>query len=212
MGQKVHPYGLRLGIIKPWRSQWFEDKRYKETLLEDLKIRKYLLTKLKDAAISDITIRRVGDKVSITISSARPGVVIGRKRANLEALIEELTYLTQGKNISMYVDVIKVPELEAPIVAQTIASQIESRVSHRRAMKRAVSQAMKLGAKGIKVQVAGRLGGAELARKEGYKESKMPLHTIKANVDYAVDTAYTIYGTVGVKVWIYKGDVTSREV
>ncbi len=207
MGQKTHPYGFRLGIIKTWHSQWFEDRKYRDTLLEDIKIREYIFTRFKDAAIANVTIRRVGTKITVSIATARPGMIIGQKRANLEMLTEELKRLTGGKNVMVYVEVVRIPELEARIVARTIASQLESRVSHRRAMKRAVTQAMKLGAKGIKVQVAGRLGGAEIARKEWYREGRVPLQTIVADIDYAVDTAYTIYGTIGVKVWIYKGDV-----
>ncbi|MBD3286608.1 30S ribosomal protein S3 [candidate division WOR-3 bacterium] len=204
MGQKVHPYGFRLGYTKEWQSQWFDEKHYADYLTEDIRIKRYIYTKLADAAVSYVMVRRVGSKIAVTISTARPGMVIGQKRANLEALTEELKQLV-AKPVNVYVEVVRVPELEARIVARTIASQLEGRVSHRRAMRRAVAQAMKLGARGIKVAVSGRLGGAEIARSEWYKEGQIPLQTLAADIDYAEETAYTIAGTVGVKVWIYKG-------
>ncbi len=205
MGQKTHPIGFRLGITRGWKSYWFEKKNYKDYLLEDLKIRAYITTKLKDGMISDVEIRRVASKIMVSIYTARPGVVFGTKRSTLESLRAELNKLI-GKDITISVEVVRVPELESVLVAQNIARQLEERVAHRRAMKRAVSQAMRLGAEGIKVEVAGRLGGAEIARSEWYREGRVPLHTLKMNIDYAQDTAYTIYGTVGVKVWINKGE------
>jgi len=207
MGQKTHPTGFRLGITKGWKSYWFEKKHYKDYLLEDLKIRAYITTKLKDGMISDVEIRRVASKIMATIYTARPGMVFGTKRSTLESLRAELHRLI-GKDISLSVEVVRVPELESILVAQNIARQLEERVAHRRAMKRAVSQAVRLGVNGIKVEVAGRLGGAEIARSEWYREGRVPLHTLKMNIDYAQATAYTIYGTVGVKVWINKGEVT----
>ncbi len=207
MGQKTHPIGFRLGITKDWRSHWFSKNRYKDFVLEDFKIRKYIRTKLPDAAISNIEINRVGSKLSVTIYTARPGMVFGAKRVVLESLKEELKKLTRNKDIYIAVEVVRLPELDAILVAQNIARQIEERVSHRRAMKRAVINALRLGALGIKVQVAGRLGGAEVARTEWYREGRVPLQTLKADIDYAQGTAFTLYGTVGVKVWIYKGDI-----
>ncbi|MBN2380264.1 30S ribosomal protein S3 [candidate division WOR-3 bacterium] len=204
MGQKVHPYGFRLGYIKEWQSQWFDEMHYAEYLAEDIRIKRYIYTKLADAAVSNVMVRRVGSKIAVTISTARPGMVIGQKRSNLEALSEELNQLV-GKPVNIYVEVVRVPELESRIVARTIASQLEGRVAHRRAMRRAVTQAMKLGARGIKVGVSGRLGGAEIARREWYKEGQVPLQTLAADIDYAEETAYTMAGTIGVKVWIYKG-------
>jgi len=204
MGQKVHPYGFRLGYTKEWQSQWFDEKSYSSNLTEDIRIKRYIYTKLADAAVSNVLVRRVGSKIAVTISTARPGMVIGQKRANLEALSHELQKLV-GNPVNIYVEVVRVPELEARIVGRTIASQLESRVSHRRAMRRAVIQAMKLGARGIKVMVSGRLGGAEIARSEWSKEGQIPLQTLAADIDYAQETAYTMAGTIGVKVWIYKG-------
>ncbi|NLI97456.1 30S ribosomal protein S3 [bacterium] len=206
MGQKVNPHGFRLGYTKEWQSQWFDENNYAVHLAEDIRIKRYIYTKLNDAAISNVIVRRVGTKTAVTISTARPGMVIGQKRANLEVLSEELKQLT-GKPVNVYVEVVRVPELEARIVARTIASQLEARVAHRRAMRRATTQAMKLGARGIKVAVAGRLGGAEIARREWYKEGQVPLQTLAADIDYSLETAFTIAGTVGVKVWIYKGGV-----
>jgi len=206
MGQKVHPYGFRLGYTKEWQSQWFDEKNYAENLAEDIRIKRYIYAKLADAAVSNVVVRRVGSKIALTISTARPGMVIGQKRANLEALTEELTQLI-SKPVNIYVEVVRIPELESRIVARTIATQLEGRVAHRRAMRRAVTQAIKLGARGIKVAVAGRLGGSEIARREWYKEGQVPLQTLDADIDYSEETAYTIAGTVGVKVWIYKGGI-----
>lgn len=209
MGQKVHPHGFRLGYTKEWQSHWFDERNYSAYLAEDIRIKRYIYTKLAEAAVSNISVRRVGTKIAVTISTARPGLVIGQKRANLEGLAEELKQLI-GKPVNIYVEVVRVPELEARIVARTIASQLETRVAHRRAMRRAVTQAMKLGARGIKVAVAGRLGGAEIARREWYKEGQVPLQTLAADIDYAQETAYTIAGTIGIKVWIYKGGVADN--
>ncbi len=209
MGQKTHPLGFRLGITKDWKSAWFEKKRYRDYVLEDFKIRRYIEAKLAEAMVSNIEIRRVADRTTITIHTARPGMVFGAKRQALEALREEIKRLV-GRDVHILVEVVRVPELEAKLVAQNIARQLEERVAHRRAMKRAVTQAMRLGALGIKVMVGGRLGGAEIARSELYREGRVPLQTLNADVDYSVEVAKTIAGTCGVKVWIYKGDIEPR--
>jgi len=210
MGQKTHPIGFRLGISKDWKSSWFSKKGYAGYLHEDLKVRRYIETKLTDAMISDVLIKRVANRTTVTIFTARPGMVFGTRRQALDALREELKALV-GRDVQIMVEVVRVPELEAKLVAQNVARQLEQRVAHRRAMKRAVTQAMRLGAPGIKVMVAGRLGGHEIARTEWYREGRVPLHTLKADIDYATDVAKTIAGTVGVKVWIYKGDATLGE-
>ncbi len=209
MGQKVHPYGFRLGYTKGWQSHWFDDKNYAENLAEDVRIKRYIYTKLADASVANVIVRRVGNKVAVTISTARPGMVIGQKRSNLEALSEELKQLV-SKPVNVYVEVVRVPELEARIVARSIASQLEARVSHRRAMRRAIFQAMKLGARGIKVKISGRLSGSEIARSEWNKEGQVPLHTLAADIDYANETAFTMAGTIGVKVWIFKGSAVDN--
>ncbi|MCX6843675.1 MAG: 30S ribosomal protein S3 [candidate division WOR-3 bacterium] len=207
MGQKTHPIGFRLGISKDWKSSWFSKKNYSEYLHEDLKVRRYIETKLADAMVSDVLIKRVANRTTITVFTARPGMVFGTRRQALDALREELKTLV-GRDVQIMVEVVRVPELESKLVAQNVARQLEQRVAHRRAMKRAVTQAMRLGAPGIKVMVAGRLGGHEIARTEWYREGRVPLHTLKADIDYATDVARTVAGTVGVKVWIYKGDAT----
>ena len=210
MGQKTHPIGFRLGISKDWKSSWFSKKGYAGYLHEDLKVRRYIETKLADAMVSDVLIKRVANRTTVTVFTARPGMVFGTRRQALDALREELKTLI-GRDVQIMVEVVRVPELESKLVAQNVARQLEQRVAHRRAMKRAVTQAMRLGAPGIKVMVAGRLGGHEIARTEWYREGRVPLHTLKANIDYATDVAKTIAGTVGVKVWIYKGDATLGE-
>ncbi len=210
MGQKTHPLGFRLGITKGWKSAWFDKKNYLTYLHEDLQIRQYIEAKLPEAMISNIEIRRVANRTTVTIFTARPGMVFGARRQNLELLREEIKRLV-GRDVQLLVEVVRVPELEAKLVAQSIARQLEQRVAHRRAMKRAVTQALRLGALGIKVMVAGRLGGREIARSEWYREGRVPLHTLKADIDYAVDVAKTIAGTVGVKVWIYKGDIALEQ-
>jgi small subunit ribosomal protein S3 len=210
MGQKTHPIGFRLGISKDWKSSWFSKKDYAGYLHEDLKVRRYIETKLADAMISDVLIKRVANRTTVTIFTARPGMVFGTRRQALDALRDELKALV-GRDVQIMVEVVRVPELESKLVAQNVARQLEQRVAHRRAMKRAVTQAMRLGAPGIKVMVAGRLGGHEIARTEWYREGRVPLHTLKANIDYATDVAKTIAGTVGVKVWIYKGDAILGE-
>ncbi len=207
MGQKVNPIGFRIGTTKTWKSKWFADKKKYSTILhEDLKIRKFVNEKYKPAGISDVLIERLGEKIRIKIFASKPGIVIGRKGAEVEELNRILGMLTKAKEITVNVDEVKRPELDAKLVAEDIALQLERRVSHRRAMKRAIDNAMKAGAKGIKVQVGGRIGGIDLARKEWFMAGRMPLQTIRADIDYGTARASTKYGILGVKVWIYKGD------
>ncbi len=212
MGQKVHPIGFRLGVTKDWKAHWFaEGKDLEANLQEDLKIRQYLRTRLKDAQVANIVIDRAAEKLSINIYTSRPGVVIGRRGSEVEVLRRELMELTGKRDININVHEVRIPEIEAELVAQSIAQKIEQRVSHRRAMKRAVDMAMRMGAKGIKVQTKGRLGGAEIARKEWYRKGRVPLQTLRADIDYAEATAFTKYGTIGVKVWIYKGEILPKK-
>ncbi len=206
MGQKTHPYGFRLGIVKPWRSRWYAGREFPDLLKEDELIRKYLKTRLSHAAVADIHIERKPGKVTVTVFTGRPGVVIGKRGAEVDKLRDELAQLT-GKTVGINVEEIKRPELEAQLVAESVSHQLMQRVSFRRAMKRAVQSSMRMGAQGIKIKTAGRLGGAEIARTEGYHEGRVPLHTLRADVDYGMATAKTTYGTIGVKVWIFKGEV-----
>ena len=208
MGQKTHPIGFRLGIIKDWPSKWYAPKKeYAKLLHEDLKIKNYIKQRYKVAGISKVEIERIVDKVRIKIHTARPAIVIGRKGQEVERLKRTIEKILPGKEITISVVEVKVPELDAQLVAEDIATQIERRVSHRRAMKRAIDNALKAGAKGVKVQVKGRIGGAELARKEWFLVGRMPLQTLRADIDYGFATAYTKYGILSVKVWIYKGDI-----
>jgi small subunit ribosomal protein S3 len=206
MGQKTHPIGFRLGITKDWKSKWFDQLSYGKLIAEDHTIRRYLYQRLSDAMISDVIIRRLSNRVIISIHTAQPGKVIGKGGDEIKRLREEIKSLIE-KDVAINIEEIRMPELDALLCAQNISRQITQRISHRRAMKRAVISAMKIGAKGIKVACGGRLGGAEIARKEWYREGRVPLQTLDADIDYACATAYTIYGTVGVKVWIYKGNV-----
>ncbi len=211
MGQKVHPIGFRLGINKDWKAHWFaRGKDYGRYLQEDLKIRDYIKNRFRDAMVSKVVIDRASDRLSISIYSARPGLVIGRKGTEVESLRKNLARMLNYKDLNINVIEIKVPEVDAQLVAQNIARKIEQRVSHRRAMKRAVETALKMGAKGIKIYAKGRLSGAEIARKEWYLKGRVPLQTIRADVDYGESTAFTRYGTVGIKVWIYRGDILER--
>ena len=205
MGQKTHPIGFRLGITKDWFSRWFDDKRMADKLHEDIVIKDYLKTRLRDGWISRIEIERTSRKLRVIIYTARPGIVIGKGGEQADSLKAEITALV-GRQPQIDVREVKFPELDAQLVAFNIARQIERRISYRRAMKRAVQNAMRLGAGGIRVQCSGRLGGAEIARKEWYREGRVPLHTLRADIDYATDTAVTTAGTVGVKVWIFKGE------
>src|SRR5216683_1341171 len=199
--------GRATPIIKPWRSRYYARRDFPELLKEDDLIRKYLKTRLSHAAIADIHIERKPGKVTVTVHTGRPGVVIGKRGAEVDKLRDELAQLT-GKEVGINVEEIKRPELDAQLVADSVAHQLTQRISFRRAMKRAVQSAMRMGAQGIKIKCAGRLGGAEIARTEGYHEGRVPLHTLRANIDYATSTAKTTYGTIGVKVWIFKGEVT----
>ncbi len=209
MGQKVHPLGFRLGVIRTWDAKWYADKDYGELLFEDLKLRKYLKKRLYNAGVSKIEIRRAVDrnkKATIDIYAARPGIIIGKKGADVENLRKTLERMT-GKEINLNIKEVKRVEMDAQLVAENVATQLERRVAFRRAMKRSVSAAMKFGAKGIKIACAGRLGGAEMARREWYREGRVPLQTLRADIDYGFAEAKTTYGVIGVKVWIYKGDI-----
>ncbi len=207
MGQKVNPIGFRIGVTKDWKSKWFADKKkYGQILHEDLKIRQFIEERYKPAGIADVVIERLGDRLRVKIYASKPGIVIGRKGAEVEELNKVLQLISDAKDITVNVDEVKRPELNAKLVAEDIALQLERRVSHRRAMKRAIDNALKAGAKGIKVQVGGRIGGVDLARKEWFMAGRMPLQTIRADIDYGTARASTKYGILGVKVWIYKGD------
>ncbi|HEV7589848.1 MAG TPA: 30S ribosomal protein S3 [Longimicrobium sp.] len=211
MGQKTHPRGFRLGIVAPWRSRWYAERNFPALLVEDAKIRKYLNQRLGHASLSEISIERKPGKVIVTVHTARPGVVIGKGGAEVDKLRDELGRLSGGgAEVAINVEEVKRPEVDAQLVADSIAHQLVQRVSFRRAMKRAVQNAMRAGAEGIKVQVAGRLNGAEIARTEGYKEGRIPLQTLRADIGYAQSTARTTYGTIGVKVWVFKGEVVEN--
>ena len=205
MGQKTNPIGFRLGIIKSWESRWFSEKDYSKLLQEDINIRKFLMKKLSAAGISKVVIERPAKLAKITIHSSRPGVIIGKKGSDIEKLKKEIGNITEG-DVSINIVEIKKPELDSQLVADNIAQQLERRVAFRRAMKRAVQSAMRLGALGIRVNCSGRLGGAEIARTEWYREGRVPLHTLRADIDYGVSRANTTYGICGVKVWIFKGE------
>ena len=206
MGQKVHPVGIRLGITKDWNARWYADsKQYADFLYSDFEIRNYIMKKLANASVSKVHIERVANGIRLTIFTARPGVVIGRKGEDIEKLKNELTAKT-GVPVNIDIYEIKKPELDAKLVADSIAQQLEKRIMFRRAMKRAIGNAMRLGAHGIKVMVSGRLNGAEIARSEQYREGRVPLHTFRADIDYATSEADTTYGKIGVKVWIFKGE------
>lgn len=209
MGQKANPIGLRLGIIKGWDSNWFGGKNYADKIVEDDKIRNYLKARLPKGSISKIVMERTLKLVTVTINTARPGIIIGKGGKEVDKLKEELKKLT-GKEIQINIHEIKRPELDARLVADSIARQIEGRISFRRAAKMAMASTMRLGAEGIKIKVAGRLGGAEMARTEGYKEGRTPLHTLRADIDYATAEAHTSYGRIGVKVWICRGEVFGK--
>lgn len=206
MGQKVHPIGLRLGIIRSWDSKWFAKRQYANLVHEDAKIRKFLKDKLHHAGISQIEIARAADRARIRIHTARPGIVIGKKGAEIEALKRQLEQMVR-REILIDIQEVRKPEMDATLVAENIALQLTRRVAFRRAMKKAVSSALKFGAKGVRVACAGRLGGAEMARREWYREGRVPLHTLRADIDYGTAVAKTTYGVIGVKVWIFKGEV-----
>jgi small subunit ribosomal protein S3 len=207
MGQKVNPYGFRLGITTEWKSRWFSDRDYTKYLIEDFKIRDYLMRELKKAFVSRVEVERTRDRLRVDVHTARPGIVIGRKGAESQRLTAGLQKITANPKVQLNIVEIKQPELDAALIAQGVADQLAGRVSFRRAMKRAVQTAQKAGALGIKVQCAGRLGGAEMSRSEWYREGRVPLHTLRADIDYGFREAETTYGRLGVKVWIYKGDI-----
>ena len=209
MGQKTHPFGFRLGIIKTWRSRWYSEKEYAPQLQEDLRIRGFVKGRLNHAGVSSIEIERRSNRINVLISTARPGIVIGKKGAEIENLKKEIQKLTP-KEVSINILEIRRPETDGQLTAENVAMQLERRVAFRRAMKKTVLSSMKLGAKGIKIQVSGRLGGAEMSRTEWYREGRVPLHTLRADIDYGFAEARTTYGIIGVKVWIYKGEVLPK--
>jgi len=210
MGQKVNPYGIRLGINKTWSSRWFSKSEYTKLLHQDLKIKSYVEKKLKNASISKINIERAAKKLRLSIYSSRPGIIIGKKGADIETLKNDLSKMS---NLEVFLDIkeVRKPEVEAKLVAENIAAQLEKRISFRRAMKKAVQSAMRLGAKGVKVVCSGRLGGAEIARTEKYHEGSVPLHTLRGDIDYSTAEAETTYGICGIKVWINKGEILSKD-
>lgn len=211
MGQKVHPNGIRLGVIRDWNAKWYAEKGgYAETLAADLKIRAFITRRLANAALSRIVIDRPSQNLNVTIFTARPGIVIGKKGEDIERLRRELIKMS-GLPVQVAVEEIRKPELDAKLVAENICQQLEKRIMFRRAMKRAVQNSMRLGAEGVKVMLAGRLNGAEIARTEWYREGRVPLHTLRADIDYGVHEAHTTYGIIGVKVWIFKGEVYAPE-
>lgn len=209
MGQKVNPTGLRLGIIRGWDSNWFGGKQFSEKLVEDEKIRKYVSARIPKGGISKVVIERTLNKITLTINTARPGVVIGKGGGEVDKIKEELKKLT-GKDVQINILEVRRPEIDAKLVGEAIAQQLEARISYRRAMKQAIASAMRVGAQGIKVKVSGRLGGAEMARTEQYKEGRVPLHTLRADIDYDISEALTVYGKIGIKVWIFKGEVYGK--
>ncbi len=209
MGQKTNPIGFRLGIIKDWNSNWFDEREFSTKLQEDLRLRKYIRKRLENAAVAKIGIERTAKKIILDVNTARPGIVIGKKGSEVDKLREELKKITQ-KDVQINISEIKRPELNAYLVAQNVARQLEGKISFRRAMKKAITSTMRLGAEGIKIVCAGRLGGAEMARREEYKQGRIPLHTLRADIDYATYTAHTTYGCIGIKVWICNGEVIGK--
>ena len=209
MGQKVNPIGLRLGIIRGWDSNWYGGKTFPDKLVEDHKIRQYVYARIPKGGISKIIIERTLKRITLTIHTARPGVVIGKGGAEVDKIKEELKKLT-GKDVQINIFEIKRPELDAKLVGESIAQQLKARISYRRAMKQAIASTIRVGAQGIKIKVSGRLGGAEMARSEQYKEGRIPLHTLRADIDYAVSESNTVYGKIGIKVWIFKGEIFGK--
>jgi small subunit ribosomal protein S3 len=206
MGQKVHPYGFRLGYIKTWHSSWYAKDKYAELLHEDIKMRAYIEKTMKAAAVASIDISRTSDQVKVTVNTAKPGIAIGKKGTGIEKIRNDLKKMTNGTLIFNIAEV-KRPDADAKLIAENIAQQLEKRVAFRRAMKKVMQSAFRAGVKGIKVRTSGRLGGAEMARTEGYAERKVPLHTLRADIDYNTAEAFTTYGIIGVKVWVYKGEI-----
>jgi len=207
VGQKVHPYGFRLGINKPWRSNWYAKKDYPELLQEDIKIRTYLRKALSHAGVSNLEIERSANRIRINIHTARPGIIIGKKGLEVDRLKEEIQRIIGGKQVNLNIKEIRRAELDASLIAQNIALQLQKRISFRRAMKKGVMSALRFGAKGIKIRCSGRLGGAEIARSEWYREGRVPLHTLRADIDYGTAEGLTTYGLIGIKVWVYKGEI-----
>ncbi len=212
MGQKVHPYGFRLGTLYGWQSNWFAERKYADQLHEDIKIRDFIKKKLFHAGISKVVIDRTGDKVVVNIHTARPGILIGKRGAEVESLRAELSKLSQHREIYINIMEIRKAELDAQLVAENVALQLERRVAFRRAMKKAVTSTMKFGAGGIRIQCAGRLGGSEMGRREWYREGRVPLHTLRAEIDYGFAEAKTTYGVIGVKCWVFRGDVADKDM
>ncbi len=209
MGQKVNPVGLRLGIIKGWDSNWYGGETFSDKLIEDQNIRQYVIARIPKGGISKIVIERTLKRITLTVHTARPGVVIGKGGAEVDKIKEELKKIT-GKDVQINIYEIKRPELDAKLVGESIAQQLQARISYRRAMKQAIASAIRVGAQGIKIKVSGRLGGAEMARTEQYKEGRIPLHTLRADIDYGVSEANTVYGKIGIKVWVFKGEVYGK--
>ena len=212
MGQKVHPYGFRLGVNKTWQSTWCVRREFPELLIQDIKLRDYVKKTLSHAGISKVEIERSADRVKISIHTARPGIIIGKKGSEVDRLKEDLQKMIEGKRISLDIKEVRRAELDANLVAQNVALQLEKRISFRRAMKKTVLSSLRFGALGIKIRVSGRLGGAEIARSEWYREGRVPLHTIRADIDYGTARANTTYGVIGVKTWIYRGDILPGDV
>jgi small subunit ribosomal protein S3 len=212
VGQKVHPYGFRLGTLYGWQSNWFAEKRYAEQLHEDIQVRSFVKKKLYHAGISRVVIDRTGEKVVLNIHTARPGILIGKRGAEVETLRTELGEFTNNKEVFVNIKEIRKAELDAQLVAENVALQLERRVAFRRAMKKAVTSAMKFGAGGIRIQCSGRLGGSEMGRREWYREGRVPLHTLRAEIDYGLAEAKTTYGVIGVKCWVFRGDVADKDM
>ena len=211
MGQKVHPYGFRLGINKPWKSNWYAKKDFPILLLEDISIREYIKKNLAHAGIANVEIERSASRIRINIHTSRPGIIIGKKGLEVDKLKEEIQKLIQGKAVNLNIKEIRRAELDATLIAQNIALQLLKRISFRRAMKKSVVSAQRFGAKGVKIRCSGRLGGAEIARSEWYREGRVPLHTLRADIDYGTAEANTTYGIIGIKAWVYKGDIFAGE-
>jgi small subunit ribosomal protein S3 len=209
VGQKVHPYGLRLGVIRTWNSKWYQDKNYAKWLHEDIAIKRYVKSKLKHASIAEIEIERAANKCKVIIRTARPGIIIGKRGAGVETLKKDVQKLT-ANNLFLDIQEVRKAETNAQLVAENIATQLERRVAFRRAMKKALNTAMKFGAKGMRVECSGRLGGAEMSRREKYRAGRVPLHTLRADIDYGFAEAHTTYGVIGVKTWIFKGEVLKK--
>ena len=211
MGQKVHPYGFRLGINKPWKSNWFAKRDFPILLLEDIAIREYIKKNLSHAGVANVEVERSASRVRINIHTSRPGIIIGKKGLEVDKLKEEIQKFVQGKQVNLNIKEIRRAELDATLIAQNIALQLLKRISFRRAMKKSVVSAQRFGAKGVKIRCSGRLGGAEIARSEWYREGRVPLHTLRADIDYGTAEANTTYGIIGIKAWVYKGDIFAGE-